>query len=119
MLQKDGRNDSPLKDELFDYGCRAEILQMLKLPDGTIKVLVEGKSRVKIEKIGIYRTRDNRKVRVVDIQEDVRIYNVFVEMDNKMRYTTTIYGHRQHVGPENKDDLVEYLSVDKYPEYYL
>ena len=37
-----------LKNDVFSYGCESNILQLLKLPDGTVKVLVEGTKRVKI-----------------------------------------------------------------------
>ncbi len=36
------------KNDIFNYGCESSILQLLKLPDGTVKVLVEGISRIKI-----------------------------------------------------------------------
>ena len=36
------------KNDIFSYGCESNILQLLKLPDGTVKVLVEGIKRVKI-----------------------------------------------------------------------
>ena len=38
----------PKKTDVFMYGCEGNILQLLKLPDGTVKVLVEGSKRVKI-----------------------------------------------------------------------
>ena len=38
----------PSKTDIFTYGCEVTILQLLKLPDGTVKVLVEGNKRVKI-----------------------------------------------------------------------
>ena len=40
--------DDPKKTDVFMYGCESKILQLLKLPDGTVKVLVEGIQRVKI-----------------------------------------------------------------------
>jgi ATP-dependent Lon protease len=40
--------DDPKKSDVFMYGCEGNILQLLKLPDGTVKVLVEGTKRVKI-----------------------------------------------------------------------
>ena len=43
--QRDAQVSSPAKDDLYEVGTIAEILQLLKLPDGTIKVLVEGISR--------------------------------------------------------------------------
>ena len=36
--------------DLYQYGCLSKVLQLLKLPDGTVKVLVEGEERVKILK---------------------------------------------------------------------
>jgi len=46
--QKNSEVDDPKKTDLFMYGCESSILQLLKLPDGTVKVLVEGLKRVKI-----------------------------------------------------------------------
>ncbi len=46
--QKNSEIDDPKKTDIFMYGCEGSILQLLKLPDGTVKVLVEGLKRVKI-----------------------------------------------------------------------
>ncbi|MFM7673930.1 MAG: endopeptidase La, partial [Candidatus Fonsibacter sp.] len=46
--QKNHDVDDPKENEIYGVGCLGEILQLLKLPDGTVKILVEGKSRVKI-----------------------------------------------------------------------
>ena len=43
--------NDPIESELYDIGCTATILQLLKLPDGTMKVLVEGLSRAKVSNI--------------------------------------------------------------------
>ncbi len=48
VTQKNSEVDDPKKNDVFSYGCESNILQLLKLPDGTVKVLVEGISRVKI-----------------------------------------------------------------------
>ncbi|MBM3337504.1 MAG: endopeptidase La, partial [Betaproteobacteria bacterium] len=40
--QKAAAKDEPSADDIYEIGCIANILQMLKLPDGTVKVLVEG-----------------------------------------------------------------------------
>jgi ATP-dependent Lon protease len=42
VAQKSAAKDEPSAEDLYDLGCIANILQMLKLPDGTVKVLVEG-----------------------------------------------------------------------------
>ncbi|MSP06679.1 MAG: endopeptidase La [Candidatus Fonsibacter sp.] len=46
--QKSHDVDDPKDNEIYGVGCLGEILQLLKLPDGTVKILVEGKERVKI-----------------------------------------------------------------------
>ena len=48
LSQKDSATDEPAGDDLFDRGCIAKILQLLKLPDGTVRVLVEGEDRVAV-----------------------------------------------------------------------
>lgn len=48
VAQRDAELDEPTKDDIFDIGTVASILQLLKLPDGTVKVLVEGGRRAKI-----------------------------------------------------------------------
>ena len=48
VTQKNSEVDDPKKTDLFQYGCEGNVLQLLKLPDGTVKVLVEGGKRVKI-----------------------------------------------------------------------
>ncbi len=48
VTQKNSEVDDPKKTDVFSYGCESNILQLLKLPDGTVKVLVEGNKRVKI-----------------------------------------------------------------------
>jgi ATP-dependent Lon protease len=48
VAQKAAAKDEPATDDMFEMGCVATILQMLKLPDGTVKVLVEGVQRAKV-----------------------------------------------------------------------
>jgi len=51
VAQKDANTDNPSKKDLYSYGCVANILQLLKLPDGNLKVLVEGVERVEINQL--------------------------------------------------------------------
>ncbi len=48
VAQKAAAKDEPSVEDMFEMGCVASILQMLKLPDGTVKVLVEGVQRAKV-----------------------------------------------------------------------
>jgi len=49
--QKSAGKDDPTPDDVYEIGCVATILQMLKLPDGTVKVLVEGAQRARVTNI--------------------------------------------------------------------
>ena len=51
VSQKNPEVDDPEDKDLFGFGCLSKVLQLLKLPDGTVKVLVEGLERVKITSI--------------------------------------------------------------------
>jgi len=48
VTQKNAEIDNPNEKDLYSFGCEGKVLQLLKLPDGTVKVLVEGLDRVKI-----------------------------------------------------------------------
>ena len=50
VTQKNSEVDDPMGKDLYQYGCLSKVLQLLKLPDGTVKVLVEGEKRIKILK---------------------------------------------------------------------
>src|SRR5690349_15272330 len=51
VAQKAAAKDEPSVSDMFEVGCISTILQMLKLPDGTVKVLVEGQQRARVAKI--------------------------------------------------------------------
>ena len=51
VAQKAAAKDEPSVQDMFEVGCVATILQLLKLPDGTVKVLVEGQQRAKVNSI--------------------------------------------------------------------
>ncbi|WP_341903078.1 endopeptidase La [Polaromonas sp. YR568] len=51
VAQKAAAKDEPSVEDMFEVGCVATILQLLKLPDGTVKVLVEGQQRARVNRI--------------------------------------------------------------------
>jgi ATP-dependent Lon protease len=51
VAQKAAAKDEPSVSDMFEVGCVSTILQMLKLPDGTVKVLVEGQQRARVNRI--------------------------------------------------------------------
>ena len=59
LSQKNSKVDNPNKDNLYSFGTVAKIIQLLKLPDGTLKVLVEGLQRAKVKKINFNILKNN------------------------------------------------------------
>ncbi|MFL6592922.1 MAG: endopeptidase La [Luteimonas sp.] len=51
VAQKSAETDDPVAGDLYEIGTLAQVLQLLKLPDGTIKVLVEGTDRVRVDRV--------------------------------------------------------------------
>ena len=50
VAQKNAADDDPATDTIYEVGTLAQVMQLLKLPDGTVKVLVEGTERAKVER---------------------------------------------------------------------
>ena len=51
VAQRDASNEDPTFKDIYHFGTVSNLLQLIKLPDGTMKVLVEGTSRVEINKV--------------------------------------------------------------------
>ena len=92
VTQKNSEIDDPKKTDIFMYGCEGSILQLLKLPDGTVKVLVEGVRRVKIIDF-----KDNEKFITCDftphndvIDGDEDLYPLAVTAIRRMEKITSI-----------------------------
>ena len=71
ITQKNSEVDDPSSKDLYQYGCLSKILQLLKLPDGTVKVLVEGEKRIKIVKYN--NDTNNHLTCEVELVDDVNI----------------------------------------------
>ncbi|OYT90590.1 MAG: endopeptidase La [Burkholderiales bacterium PBB3] len=70
VAQKTAAKDDPVVSDMFDVGCVSTILQMLKLPDGTVKVLVEGHQRANVNKIDEGESHFTANVTPIEIVED-------------------------------------------------
>ena len=84
LTQKKPSVEDPKQKDLFKVGTLGNILQMLKLPDGTVKVLVEGKSRCIIEKVNSSNEYTNAKIKFLKDEEFV--------FDNKDILTNKLSG---------------------------
>jgi len=74
--QKSAAKDDPVPEDLYRVGCVASILQMLKLPDGTVKVLVEGNQRAMIDHFEDQRTHFVAEVTPRLLQDDVEDHEI-------------------------------------------
>ena len=66
LAQKNSETDNPNKSDLYECGTVAKVLQLLKLPDGTVKVLVEGTSRAKLMTLNTSSDFLSAKIKTVD-----------------------------------------------------
>ncbi|MCO5103636.1 MAG: endopeptidase La [Burkholderiaceae bacterium] len=69
VAQKAAAKDEPSVTDMFDVGCVSTILQMLKLPDGTVKVLVEGQQRAKVDEVQDLETHFSAQVQPVQVPD--------------------------------------------------
>ena len=69
VAQRDASNEDPTFKDIYHFGTVSNLLQLIKLPDGTMKVLVEGSKRCQIEKIN--ETKGVTKAAVTEIDDDV------------------------------------------------
>lgn len=68
VAQKNATDDDPNAEDIYDVGTVSTVLQLLKLPDGTVKVLVEGGRRARIDEYT--KTDDFFQARITEIPED-------------------------------------------------
>ncbi|MEH8137574.1 endopeptidase La [Gallibacterium anatis] len=99
VTQKEANLEEPTEKDIYQVGTVATIIQLLKLPDGTVKVLVEGKSRAKVlsfESDEYYSAEISKITEIVDndVELDVIQTTVLTELDK--------FAHQQHnkVKPE-------------------
>ena len=133
--QKDAANDDPNPDDIYTMGCIANIVQSLKLPDGNVKVLVEGVDRARVvewkEDKGFFRVVakalthpeatgdvEGTMSRVVSLFEQyVKLSNnlqydamiAAVRVDDPSKLADTIAAHLV-IGVDEKQNLLEIIS---------
>ena len=134
--QKDAANDDPNPNDIYTMGCVANIVQSLKLPDGNVKVLVEGVDRARTiewkEDKGFYRVVAKALAKQAETSEDVEstmskavsLFEQYVKLSNNLQYDAMIAAVRVDdpskladtiaahlvVGVEEKQNLLEIIS---------
>tara|TARA_B100000579_G_scaffold229865_1_gene188317 strand:- start:181 stop:1386 length:1206 start_codon:yes stop_codon:yes gene_type:complete len=105
VAQKNSEVDDPQEKDIFSYGCLSKILQLLKLPDGTVKVLVEGLSRAKINEI----TDENKKFLSCKIE---KIENEKETEENKL-YALNLIKKFEKLSSISKKDSIDFVKTLK------
>ena len=134
--QQDASTDDPQPQDIYTMGCVANIVQSLKLPDGNVKVLVEGVDRARAvewkEDKGFYRVVAKLLPRQDDTSDDVEntmrhvvsLFERYVKLSNNLHYDAMIAAVRVDdaskladtiaahlvVGVEEKQNLLEIIS---------
>ena len=103
VTQKNSEVDDPLEKDIYSFGCLSKILQLLKLPDGTVKVLVEGVSRAKIKEI----SDENKKFLSCKID---KIENEKETEHNKL-YALNLIKKFEKLSSISKKDSIDFVKT--------
>jgi ATP-dependent Lon protease len=140
VAQKNANVESPEKQDIYDVGTLASILQLLKLPDGTLKVLVEGVDRVlvhdihddedlQIAEIEVHASMDDLNERKADVlsRSLISLFEKYVKLNKKVppeilsslssienpsRLADTVIAHLG-VKLEEKQNVLEMFSLEQ------
>jgi ATP-dependent Lon protease len=96
VAQKNASQDDPIQEDVYDIGTIATILQLLKLPDGTVKVLVEGEQRGRVAKLIESDDLIECEVDVLDTQvledrdEEVMVRSVISQFEKYVQFSKKV-----------------------------
>ncbi|MGD9663595.1 MAG: endopeptidase La [Novosphingobium sp.] len=105
LAQLDPSCNNPDRDDLYDVGVIAQVLQLLKLPDGTVRVLVEGKQRARIEAM---REERDFTVAQVELVDPVEVEGA--EVSAMMRSVLEQFGEYAKLNKKLPEDIGEQLT---------
>jgi len=106
--QRDAKTHHPGPDDIFEVGTLGEIMQMMKLADGTVKVLVEGKKRARIERF--VETEDYFLVDVNELPEDTETDS---ELKALIRSVKTSFENYVKLGKKISPEMIHQInSID-------
>ena len=107
VAQKNPDVDDPNQTDLYSFGTEAEILQMLKLPDGTVKILVEGKKVVKISDIKInngFLLGDIQAQNLINKNDNVALAKALVNKFDKLNKISKKFNEENNINLKNLTD---------------
>jgi ATP-dependent Lon protease len=145
VAQKSAAQDDPTPEDLYDTGSVATVLQMLKLPDGTVKVLVEGNQRARVLKVTDAETHLTAQAEILPAEGEELVeveamrralltqFDQYVKLNKKIppeiltslsgideggRLADTIVAHLP-LKLEQKQEVLEMIGVNKRLEHLL
>ncbi len=106
VAQRDAANDDPTKDDIYQVGTIATVMQLLKLPDKTVKVLVEGVSRARIK-----RFTDNAEFIQAEVEIIAAEQDDTPEVEALARSVTSLFDQYVKLGKKLPQDVL--VSVEQ------
>lgn len=112
LAQKGADVDEPGPSDLFEIGTLSTVLQMLKLPDGTVKVLVEGGVRTRL--VGFVDTEDHFRAEIEPLEESMGMTDR--EADVLMRSATSLFDQYVKLNKKVPPEVLTSLSSIDEPD---
>jgi ATP-dependent Lon protease len=109
--QKDAKVDDPKPDDIYSYGTISVVLQLLKLPDGTVKALIEGKARGRIENF-----IDRNGFMIVEVAKSPRSAQVDVETEALVRAVNSGFTEYAKLNNKISQEIVNTVTSIEDPE---
>ncbi|HIC86382.1 MAG TPA: endopeptidase La, partial [Desulfobacterales bacterium] len=109
--QKDAKLDNPSPKDIYSFGTLGTVLQLLKLPDGTVKALIEGKSRGKIQNY-----LGEREFFLVEVKKVVTKYESNLETKALVRAINSSFEEYAKLNTKISDEVVSTVTAIEDPE---
>jgi len=108
--QKDARTSNPHQNDIFETGTLGEVVQLIRLPDGPIKVLVEGKMRARIK-----RFVQEDDFMLVDVEEVIPPTEVSTELKALMRSINATFDQYVKLGKKVNPEMIVQVNAIEDP----
>jgi ATP-dependent Lon protease len=108
--QRDAKTHHPNPEDIFDVGTLGDIMQMMKLADGTVKVLLEGKKRAKIKNYS-----ETEDYFLVDVEELPEKVDMTPELKGLLRSVTSAFESYVKLGKKISPEMIHQINAIEDP----
>ena len=112
VTQKNPEDDDPSTDQIYDIGCLGKVVQLLKLPDGTVKVLIEAKEKAQIVRYHRQDTYFHVEIKIINQPKTIKSKNI----NALSRRVTSRFEDYVKLNPIIPSEATSSLSNIKNPE---